>query len=95
MSKLIEQLEKEGYYDMREIPSRGLCGLMRYIFTVGLVCGLTEWRLEGRYCYSKNADAKDALKEWDGVGDPKDTDWIKHKGKTEYSNPNKENEKYN
>jgi len=86
--ELIEFLKGEGYYDIREIPGRGLCGLMRFIFTIGLVEGLTEHSYEGRWCYPYDlaAEAILAFSTWDGEGDPPG-DWIKYKGRTEYSNP--------
>lgn len=85
--QLMKHLESEGYYDMRVIEGRGICGLYRFIFTTGLVYGITELFYEGRYCYSNHADAKAALEAWNGEGDPEDEYWIKHKGRTEYSNP--------
>lgn len=76
------------YFNIKHVPGKGLCGLMRYIFTVGLVYGIDKYDVEGRYCYSGMADAKEALGNWDGTGDPGGP-WIKHKGlKGEYSNQN-------
>jgi hypothetical protein len=80
--ELKEQLESEGYRELVEIPGRGICGLMGFIFTVGLCYGIDAIGYEGRYCYS-HADsfhAVLALKEWDGINDPNGK-WIKHKGK--------------
>ncbi len=88
--ELIAYLETEGYRQIIEIPGRGLCGLMRFAFTTGLVYGLKEMSYEGRYCYPNSLDAFIALREWTGEGDPQDSDWIKHKGKVEYSNPLKQ-----
>lgn len=90
--KLIHKLQEEGYKQFRVgIQGRGLVGLRRFLFTTGLCYGLTEESLEGRYCYENYADALKAMNEWDGIGDPKDDLWIKHKGLAgEYSNPNKE-----
>lgn len=75
----IEKLEKEGYYSIRELPGRGLCGLMRFAFTTGLVIGMDDFGYHGRYCYSSQADAKEALANWNGEGDPGGP-WIKYKG---------------
>lgn len=83
-------LQKEGYTHLKFIEGKGVCGLMRFMFTVGLVYGLTAHLYEGRYCYESFLDAKEALDNWDGVGDPQDTEWIKHKGHREYSNPLKD-----
>lgn len=80
-------LESNGYFNLKEIEGRGVCGLLRFMFTVGLCYGLSENEYNGRYCYSNLSDAKEALDNWDGVGDPKDVLWIKHKGIAgEYSN---------
>lgn len=87
MSNLFETLEKEGYYNLKNIPNKGICGLRRFLFTTGLCYGIDEYSHAVRYCYQTNADAVEAIEEWDGNGDPKDENWIKHKGTKEYSNP--------
>ena len=87
---LFKELEKEGYFDLKVIPGKGICGLLRMIFTVGLVIGITDYGYYGRYCYKHLSDAKEALKNWDGNGDPEGP-WIKYKGEGgERSNSNKE-----
>jgi hypothetical protein len=84
---LIEYLKSEGYYEIREIPGIGICGLRKFIFTTGLVIGMDENLYYGRYCYSNESDALKALREWDGKGDPSGP-WIKYKGlPEERSNP--------
>ncbi len=88
--QIIKVLEGEGYFDIRWIENVGLCGLYRFAFTVGLIYGLTESIYVGRYCYENLSDAKEALSTWNGKRDPSDSNWIKHKGSIEYSNPNKE-----
>jgi hypothetical protein len=78
-----------GFFELREVPGKGLCGLYRMIFTVGLCYNMQEDEFdmyEGRYCFPSLLDAKTSLHEWDGSGDPPGN-WIKHKGKREYSNP--------
>lgn len=87
--ELLAQLIHDGYTDIVDLTTRGFCGLRRFIFTTGLCYGLNEYDYAGRYCFENAADAKEALSKWDGNGDPPG-DWIKHKGKTEYSNPNKQ-----
>lgn len=85
--ELLAQLNHEGYTDIVDLPNRGFCGIFRFIFTVGLCYGLNEYAYKGRYCFESMADAREALRDWDGEGDPPGN-WIKHKGKVEYSNPN-------
>lgn len=67
------------YFEFKNIPGHGLCALQRMIFTVGLFVGITEDYYKGRYCYPDLRSAKDAIREWDGTGDPPG-DWIKYKG---------------
>lgn len=77
--ELKKTLEAEGYYDLREIEGRGVCGLYPFLFTVGLVCGLDESGYKGRWCYGNKVETITALRVWDGQGDPP-YKWIKYKG---------------
>jgi hypothetical protein len=89
---LISFLESEGYTHIKYINGRGYCGLKRFVFTTGLVVGLDYSGYVGRYCYHSSGDAKTAINNWTGIGDP-DDHWIKYKGDGEdRSNPN--NDKY-
>ena len=78
MKDIIKFLEAEGFTHIRVINGR-ICGIKRFIFTTGLVIGLDEIGYLGRYCYENRSDAIDALREWDGSGDPSGN-WIKYKG---------------
>lgn len=89
--KLKELLSREGYFQLKEVPGRGIVGLTHFAFTVGLVYGMTASFYEGRYCYPRAKDALDAFNTWDGVGDPPGP-WVKHKGHIEYRNPNLDEE---
>lgn len=85
---IIKYLKSEGYSEIREINSKGICGLMDFIFTTGLVIGMNEIGYFGRYCYKTRQEALDALNKWDGSGDPSGN-WIKYKGTGgERENPN-------
>lgn len=87
-SNLDNILKNEGYYEIKEIDGKGTCGLFRFMFTTGLVIGIDEIGYEGRYCYSTEREAIDAINSWKGLGDPPGL-WIKYKGRTgERSNPN-------
>ena len=80
ISKVLEeQLTREGYYNLKEIEGKGICGIMRFMFTFGLVYNLDEFGYSGRYCYQTEEEAQIALKHWDGKGYPLGR-WIKHKG---------------
>ena len=74
-----QHYQDQGYFDLREVPNYGLCGLHRFAFTVGLVVGIDEHSYVGRYCYQSLMDARVALAVWDGVDDPSG-EWIKYKG---------------
>jgi len=76
---LKEQLEEEGYVDIREVPGRGICGIRKFLFTWGLIYGLDETGFKGRWCYNNYVEPVIYLREWDGEGDPKGN-WIKYKG---------------
>lgn len=91
--EIYKYLTDAGFLDLREIPGRGICGLKPFIFTTGLCYNLqmNDFNIyDGRYCFPTFEDAFFSLKNWDGIGDPPG-DWIKHKGRTEYSNPKLKN----
>ena len=76
-------LLSEGYTSLVELPSGELTGLFKFMFTTGLVVGLTKHGYRIRYCFEHYADALQALKTWDGEGHPHGH-WIKAKGTDEY-----------
>lgn len=65
----------------REIDGK-LCCLQHFIFTTGLLVGVTfdgmTYNYEARYCYATVVDALGALIRWDGQGDPPGP-WVKEK----------------
>jgi hypothetical protein len=76
---LIEYLKTEGYYEFKKVENHGICGLQNFVFTTGIVIGLTPVGYYGRYCYSSQSEASQELINWDGQGDPKGN-WLKYKG---------------
>jgi hypothetical protein len=76
---LIEYLKTQGYYQFKKVPNKGICGLQNFVFTTGIIIGLTPVGYYGRYCYSNRQEASDELTNWDGEGDPKGN-WLKYKG---------------
>lgn len=76
-------LEDQGYTDLVELPSGELCGLMKFLFTTGLIVGLTKYGYRVRFCYEYTNEAREALKSWDGQHYPPGN-WIKAKGTDEY-----------
>lgn len=83
---LADWLTESGYTDLRRLPTGELAGVMRYLFTGGVVVGLTAGGYRTRYCYPTLEEAQQALAAWDGHGDPAGG-WIKRKGDREYLNP--------
>lgn len=67
------------YFDTREIEGIGLCGLMHQAFTVGLFVDINDWGYGYRYCYANMADAREAIRAWDGKDHPPGP-WIVRKG---------------
>jgi len=84
--QLFTFLKDQGYTNLKYIPNRGVCGIQRMAFSVGLFEGLTFNSVKGRWCFPTMLEAKLALEYWDGVDDPTGN-WIKYKGDIEYSNP--------
>lgn len=71
----------EDYFDTKEIPGKGKCGIAMQVYTVGLFCGIDEeGNYSGRYCYHSLLDAREALKEWDGLTSDPPGEWIVAKG---------------
>jgi len=76
-------LEDQGYTNIVDLPSGEQAGLFKFLFTTGLVVGLTEHGYRIRFCFKFTHEALKALKSWDGVGYPPGN-WIKAKGNDEY-----------
>lgn len=80
MAALLRQvLEAQGYRELRWLGSGELAGLYRFNFTWGLVVGLDPIGYRLRYCFEHLADARAALRTWNGLGHPTGP-WIKCKG---------------
>lgn len=73
---LMAFLEREGYEDAKELPDGRIAACYRFIFTSAIVVGLDEAGYSDRYCYHTMADARQALDEWDGTGEPEG--WHRH-----------------
>ena len=77
---------KDDYTNLKILSNGELAGIHRFMFTYGLVVGLTENGYRTRFCYETKEDAVDALSSWDGIGFPPGF-WIKQKGEVEITNP--------
>jgi hypothetical protein len=65
----ISELERLGYTEIATIDGN-LCGLMRFMFTVGVCYGLDETGYRGRFCFDNHLDASLFLADWDGSKPP-------------------------
>jgi len=63
----VEQLvlAGHGYTNLRKVNGL-VCGIMRFIYTVGVCYGLDETGYVGRYCFDTHQNAALFLGEWDG-----------------------------
>lgn len=86
--ELIKYLESNGYYNIKQVGMRGLCGLKRFAFTVGICEGLARSGYSGRWCYENSKEATEAFENLNDKDEPMG-EWIKYKGaRGEYANPN-------
>jgi hypothetical protein len=78
----VPELWRCQFIEARELPGQGLCGVQRFIFSCGLLTELTfdgySYDYTRRYCYHLASHALEALRTWDGKGDPPG-EWIKEK----------------
>ncbi len=80
------EMVEHGYTDLVVLPTGELAGLLKFMFTYGVMTGLHPMGYRTRYCFEHHDDALAALQAWDGEGDPGGP-WIKRKGDVEYLNP--------
>lgn len=81
MASKFDRLAKQGYYNIREIPS-GVVALRDYVNTIDIVYGIRGTSYIRRYSYIDRNQAKNALEKWNGSGDPSGP-WLKCKGADE------------
>ena len=92
-----EILSLEGIQHMKKLATGEWAGVQKFLFTYGLMVGLDMFGYRTRFCYPTEAEALDALLQWDGRGDP-DGPWIKEKGSdkdgnaVDRPNPNRKRE---
>lgn len=59
--RLLEDLEQNGYYQLRVLADGTVAGLGKLLYTTALHIGLNEISWERRYCYEDSALAEKAL----------------------------------
>lgn len=72
-------VDDEKYVGVMNLPAIGWCGLQSFVYTWGLVVGMTPGGYERRYCYENFSDALEGLRTWSGANHPAGP-WIKCKG---------------
>ena len=75
---LTDVLRENGYIAWRQMPDGTMNGVLKYLFTYGLMVGLDLTGYKRRYCYENIRDAMLACVSWDGTGDPPGP-WIAEK----------------
>lgn len=63
---IMEKCRELGYARLRFVPDRGVCGILRFIYTVGVCYGLDETGYAGRFCFDTAQNAALFLQNWDG-----------------------------
>ena len=59
-------IEQAGYDNIREVLPGYICGTRRFIYTVGVCCGLDATGYLNRFCFDSMQNAALFLKDWDG-----------------------------
>lgn len=78
MSNNLYHASVNGYNPVRALPTGQVIGVADMLFTTGLFVGIDEYGYSHRFCYATRSQAEQALREWDGTGDPPGP-WIKEK----------------
>lgn len=79
--------------NFRYLDNGVLIALLPMMTTWGVAYGLDKDGLQGRFCYQNLSDAQhtfDTVTVLDAENIPDDVEWIKHKGRKEFSNPKRE-----
>lgn len=66
----LKGLNSGGYKYCRQLPSGDWAGIHLFLGTISICVGLDEIELLRRYKYKKLEDAMEALKTWNGQGEP-------------------------
>ncbi len=73
----LEEIEEHFMFFDVHVRGERLVGFHRLAFTIAIVVDVMAQRSMGhsgydhRYCYKNLRDARDAMMDWDGVGEPK------------------------
>lgn len=64
--EIMQHARDLGYGRVCVITDRGVCGVFRFMYTVGVCFGIDETGYEGRYCFDTAQNAMLFLEFWDG-----------------------------
>lgn len=78
-ARIVQSALDEQHRFIRRLPSGEWAAISQFLFTTGLIVGLSVDTYRVRYCYKTAEEARKALFAWDGAGDPPGA-WIKAKG---------------
>lgn len=67
---LVLNLVRDGYSDLKLVGDRGVCGIIRFMYTVGVCYGMDATGREGRFCFDTMQNAQLFLKDWNGITEP-------------------------
>jgi hypothetical protein len=76
IERFIEKMGEGTYSDVKFFPDGEVAWLARFIFTSAILYGLEPFGHRDRWCYETMADARRALDEWNGQGEPEG--WHRH-----------------
>jgi hypothetical protein len=74
----VQCLHDNNYTDLKRLNERFIGGLMKFMFTTAIIkIEVNNFHCyEDRWCYHSEQDARLALQNWDGTGEP--TGWHRH-----------------
>jgi hypothetical protein len=80
-AELIDLCRRNGYFGLRLFP-HGAAVLSAAIrqepFSFAIVAGIDEWGVNDVWNYQNQAEAEEALSNWDPTKDPEPGGWIRH-----------------
>ncbi len=80
--------EDMGYIDVNMLPDGSQAAVMKFMFDWAIVSEFDDWGCyKDRWCFHSFQDAKMALDNWDGQGEPEG--WYRHPASNRYNDTTK------
>lgn len=73
---LQEVVIRDHYRDIKTLPDGEYAGIYKFIYTWSIIYDFNQYGYEDRWCYHTYEEAKKALDEWNGEGEPQG--WHRH-----------------